>query len=310
MKALAKKKKIWAGKRDDVVFYAVMAFLPLAQFFLMYICVNFNSLLMAFQDTNSAQSGGFTFDNIQNAFSFLISAEVLRLEGNSVLMMLLVAGIGTVLGLIFSFYIYKQYALGNAFKVILYLPTIISAVVMGIIYTNFVGFAIPAYVEGLFGTEIPSLLDAKDPTTVFWAVIFFNIWIGFGSSVLLYSNSMSGISQEIVESSHLDGASGLQEFWYISLPHVYPVMTTFIITNIAGIFTNQFQVYTLIPSTKADSVKTLGLYLFTETLDLSKSPSVVKYADLSAIGVLLTCVCVPLTFAVRWLMEKFGPSEE
>ena len=192
----------------------------------------------------------------------------------------------------------------------MYLPTIISAVVMGIIYTNFVELAVPTYIETVFGTKIPSLLDAKDPTTVFWVVIFFNIWIGFGSSVLLYSNSMSGISQEIVESSHLDGASGLQEFWYISLPHVYPVMTTFVITSVAGIFTNQFQVYTLIPSTKADSVKTLGLFIFTETLDLSANPSEIKYADLSAIGVILTCVCVPLTFAVRWLMEKFGPGEE
>ena len=121
---------------------------------------------------------------------------------------------------------------------------------------------------------------------------------------------MSSISSEIVESAHLDGASGLREFWYISLPHVYPVMTTFVITSIAGIFTNQFQVYTLIPSNVDNSVKSLGYYIFCESAAVAVSPSDVVYAKLSAMGILLTCVCIPLTFGVRWLMEKFGPSEE
>ena len=121
---------------------------------------------------------------------------------------------------------------------------------------------------------------------------------------------MSGIPHEIVEAAHLDGASGLQEFWYVSLPHVYPVMTTFLITNVAGIFTNQFQVYTLIPSNVDKAVKSIGYYLFRETVYLSESPSDELYAILSSMGILLTCVCIPLTFTVKWALEKLGPSEE
>ena len=298
-----------AIKWDDVVFYAVMAFIPVVQFFLMYICVNFNSVLLAFQNVDPLNTGSFlTFANMQEAFSILTSPEFLRFESNSVLMMLLIAGIGTCLGLFFSFYIYKQYAFSNAFKIILYLPSIISAVVMAIIFSNFAEIAIPAYVEEFTGVKIKGLIDDKN--TVFATVVFYNIWIGFGTSVLLYSNNMSGISQEIVESAHLDGASGLQEFWYISLPRVYPVMTTFVITSVAGIFTNQFQVYTLIPSNVDNSVKSLGYYLFSEAASVASSPSPIVYAKLSAMGIILTSICIPLTFAVRWLMEKYGPSEE
>ena len=308
VKASVNKKKR-AIKWDDVVFYAVMAFIPIVQFFLMYICVNFNSVLLAFQNVDPLNTGSFlTFANMQEAFSILTSPEFLRFESNSVWMMLLIAGIGTCLGLFFSFYIYKQYAFSNVFKIILYLPSIISAVVMAIIFSNFAEIAIPAYVEEFTGVKIKGLIDDKN--TVFATVVFYNIWIGFGTSVLLYSNNMSGISQEIVESAHLDGASGLQEFWYISLPQVYPVMTTFVITNVAGIFTNQFQVYTLIPSNVDNSVKSLGYYLFSEAAAVASSPSNVVYAKLSAIGIILTCICIPLTFGVRWLMEKYGPSEE
>ena len=305
----SKKKTMWATKRDDIIFYSVMAFLPLTQFFLMYICVNFNSVLLAFKNVNPLnESAVFTFDNIIAAFETLASAEFLQFEQNSVLLFLFVAGIGTCCGLFFSFYIYKQYAFSNAFKIILYLPSIISAVVMAIIFSNFAEIAIPAYVEKFTGTKIKGLIDNAD--TVFGTVVFYNVWISFGTSVLLYSNNMSGISEEIVESAHLDGASGFQEFWFIALPQVYPVVTTFIITNVAGIFTNQFQVYTLIPSNVDNSVKSLGYYIFKEAAGVADSPSDIVYAKLSAIGIILTCICVPLTFGVRYLMEKFGPSED
>ena len=305
---MVKTKKHWASKRDDIVFYAIMAALPLLQFFLMYICVNFNSLLLAFKNVDPLNQGSvFTFNNIKDAFATLTSLEFLQFEKSSILMMILISGIGTCLGLFFSFYIYKQYAFSNTFKIILYLPSIISAVVMAIIFSNFVEIAVPAYVEKITGEKIKGLIDNAD--TVFATVVFYNIWISFGTSVLLYSNNMSSISSEIVESAHLDGASGLQEFWYISLPQVYPVMTTFVITSIAGIFTNQFQVYTLIPSNVDNSVKSLGYYLFRESAAVASSPSDVVYAKLSAMGILLTCICVPLTFGARWIMEKFGPSE-
>ena len=307
-KEIVKNKKHWSSKRDDIVFYAVMAALPLVQFFLMYICVNFNSLLLAFKNVDPLKEGFLTFDNITTAFTTLTSPEFLQFGLNSVLMMVLISGIGVCLGLIFSFYIYKQYLFSNAFKVILYLPSIISAVVMAIIFANFVEVAVPAYAARYAKTEIKGLIDDKN--TVFATVIFYNIWISFGTSVLLYSNNMSAISSEIVEAAHIDGATSLQEFWYITLPQVYPVMTTFIITSVAGIFTNQFQVYTLIPSNVDNSVKSLGYYLFREAAAMASSPSDIVYAKLSSMGILLTCICIPLTFGVRWIMEKFGPSEE
>jgi hypothetical protein len=83
------------------------------------------------------------------------------------------------------------------------------------------------------------------------------------------------------------------------LPHVYPVMTTFVVTSLTGIFTNQFQVYTLIPSNVDKAVKSLGYYIFSDTAAIAESPSDVVYAKLAPIGILLTCVCIPLTFTAK-----------
>lgn len=123
----------------------------------------------------------------------------------------------------------------------------------------------------------------------------------------MYSNAMSGIPQEIVESAHLDGATGINEFWRITLPMVYPTLSTFLITGVAGLFTNQINLYSFYGGSAPESVQTYGYYLFTRT-QLAKSES--EYPLLSAMGLLFTMVIVPLTFGVKWMLEKFGPKED
>ena len=121
----------------------------------------------------------------------------------------------------------------------------------------------------------------------------------------MYSNGMSGIDPEIVESAHLDGASGLKEFWYITLPLVYPTLSTFLIFGIATIFTNQINLYSMYAGAAPTELQTFGYYLYKMTV---AARSKAEYPPLAAMGILLTCVAVPTTFLIKWLLEKFGPS--
>ena len=137
--------------------------------------------------------------------------------------------------------------------------------------------------------------------------MFYNIWISFGASVLMYSNGMSGINQEIVESAHLDGATGIREFWHITLPLVWPVLSTFLITGIAGIFTDQRNLYSFFGNGTPTELQTYGYYLYRET---QTAASRADYPPLAAMGLMMTVVVVPLTLIVRWALEKFGPKED
>ena len=143
--------------------------------------------------------------------------------------------------------------------------------------------------------------------------MFFNVWIGFGTEVLLYSGTMSGISDSIVESAELDGANRVQEFIYITLPMIYPTLTTFIITSIAGIVTNRLNLITLYNS-GAGKHSSIGYYLYMASQDPSltlSSPATeirLNFPALSAMGLIFTAIIFPITMITRKLMEKFGPS--
>ena len=302
-----KKERMLKGKHKDLIFYCALMTIPIVQFCVFYIGVNFNSILLSFQKIDLAnQTTTWTFANFSEVFKQMTrSLDMLYRLRMSLLTYVLALVIGTPLGLLFSYYIYKKMPATGAFRVLLFLPSIISAIVMVTIYRYFADSAIPSLVTKLTGTANRGLIENEG--TRFATIMFYNIWISFGASVLMYSNGMSGISQEIVESAHLDGATGIREFWHITLPLVWPVLSTFLITGIAGIFTDQRNLYSFFGNGTPTELQTYGYYLYRET---QTAASRADYPPLAAMGLMMTVVVVPITLFVRWALEKFGPKED
>ena len=301
------KERIIKGKHKDLIFYILMMAFPVVQFAVFYIGVNGGSFLLSFQNIDiTTNTTTWTFQNLSNVFKMMTrDAEILSMAGMSLLSYALILFIGTPLGLLFSYYIYKKLPASGAFRVILFLPSIVSAIVMVTIFQFFVERAVPEIIKVISGKQIEGLLENQNSR--FATIIFYNIWVGFGTSVLMYANGMGGISQEIVESAHLDGATGIREFWHITLPMVYPTLSTFIITGVATIFTNQLNLYSFYGDRAPGNVQTYGYYLYNKT---QAATSRAEYPELAAMGFLLTLIAVPLTLVIKWALEKFGPQAE
>ncbi len=301
---LQKKQILLKEKHKDLLFYILMMAFPVAQFVVFYIGVNFNSVLLAFQDIDiAAGTKTFTLDNAAEAFRLITqSSALVSALKNSLLSFAIIVVVSTPLGLLFSYYIYKKQPGHGVFRVILFLPSILSAIVMVAIFQAFVERAVPGMANSLFGISISGLLENVDSR--FTTIMFYNIWFGFGTNVLMYTNAMSGIDPSLVEASHLDGATGFREFIHVTLPSIYPTVVTFVVVSVAGIFVNQLNLFSFFGPNASDEIRTYGYYLYAK---VQKAASEAEYPVLSAIGLMMTMVAVPLTMGIRRLMEKFGP---
>ena len=172
------------------------------------------------------------------------------------------------------------------------------------IFSFFVERAVPVIVNKLFDVKITGLLENKD--TRYATIIFYNVLISFGTSVLIYSNGMEGISTEIMESAKLDGFKPLQEFWHIVLPLSLPTIKTFLLTGIAAIFVSQIELFSFFGPEAPINVQTFGYYLYTHT---EAASSETQYPLLAALGLLSTFITVPLTLLLRWSLEKLDPNK-
>lgn len=293
-----------------IIFYSLILLLPLIQFCIFYIYVNFNSISMAFsvfEDTGEGfkQIFGFSHfvDNMKNVFTlFKERPEIIT---NSLFLFLFDTGLGLPLALIFSFYIYKKKPLSKIFRVTLFMPQIISGVIFASIYS---------YLFGAIATvfDNPSLNLLSEAATVDqnrFAMIAFSLAMTFGVNVLLFSGSMGNINPSLVEAAELDGCTLIGELIHVTLPSIFPTIISFIIVGISGIFTNQmFLVHIKMPSNQLD---TLGYFMYSQAAAsdyISDKDGLLSYPELSCISILITLILFPLTLAIKKLLEKFGPS--
>ncbi|MBQ3571469.1 MAG: sugar ABC transporter permease [Clostridia bacterium] len=306
--AEAKIKRKAKINKSDIIFYSIMMAWPTLQFVVFYIGVNFNSILLAFQDIDIiANTYSWTTNHFANAFDKMLSPTLLTMAKNSIFAYLITICTSIPLGLLFSYYIYKKLPMAGFFRVVLFMPSIISSIILVSMFRFFTTDALPAMLRDFFEITIKAPLD--DKASRFGTVMFYNIWVGFGTSVLMYSNKMSTIDPSISEAANIDGAQGFSEFWYITLPLVFSTLSVFLITGVATLFTNQINLFSFYGMSAPDAVQTFGYWLFREA-KLATNGGLGGYSELSAVGLLLTCVSVPLTLGVKWAAEKFGPSED
>ena len=304
----SKRKSMSAKKREIMIFYYSMIALPIVQFIVFYLYINFSSFAMGFQEYNY-KTGDYQWLGFKNFITIFQDFKRLAYLRNSVTnslsLFLWTMIFCSMLAILFSYYIYKKQFASSLFKVVLYLPNILGGIVVVIMYKFFVENAYPELIKTLFKLEeVQGLLS--DPETTRGTILFYTIFVSFGGQVLVYSSTMSGISDSIIESAQLDGITPLRELVYIVLPSIWYTFVTFMVSLVVGIFTNQMNLFTFYDQYADFSLYTFGYYLF-------RGVKVAEYKDypyLSAMGLLLTAVAVPLTLFVRWALTKFGPSKD
>lgn len=304
-----KINKFRSKRVQDLIFCLLILLIPAIQFAIFYVGVNVNSFAMIFQkyEVDSLTGKGkyvladSLFSNVETLFNTLRFEKVLKYAvGNSFISFVAISLVGITFSLVFSLYIFKKFPGSNIFKVLLFAPSILSAVVTVTMYRSFVDIVIPEVID--LGGENLGLLS--NPDTKFGTIIFYNIWIGFGTQILMYSGAMNGIDPSITEAAKLDGANPWIEFFYIILPLIFPTIQTFLVTAVAGIFVNQINLVAFEAMNAPVKYNTIGYYLFKK----AASPTRYEYPVWATMGAILTLIAAPLALLTRWALEKYGPS--
>lgn len=301
-----KGKNFLNRKRSSLIFYTLIIAIPVLQFVLMYICVNINSVLLAFKEMTV--EGDYIwlvdnpFKNFKEVFDELVSPGFGVAIKNSLRLFATILLINIPLSLVFSYYIFKECPGNKFFRVALYLPNIVSSVVMVTIFIYVYEAAIPELITIITGNKNPNPI-LSTPDTSFGALIVFNILFSFGSITLVFSSSMSSVNASVIEAAKLDGCNNFQEFIYVIFPLTFNVIKLQILAALVGIFGNQLNLYTFFMTNADPSLYTIGYYLYRGTLH--RGPS--GYPYFAAMGLILTVIAVPVILSIRKLFDRFDP---
>ncbi len=313
-KAVMKKRRggilSVAKERRKLLFYGLWMLLPLSQLAIFYFAVNINSILLVFQKyTVTDGRGAYVFagfENFKNLFADGVgfSLNGLKTMVKNTLLGFFIPEIITFLpSIITSYYVYKKCLFSKFFRVLLYLPALLSVLALSIIQYYILELGIPE-IAGKFGKDLDGILS--NPDTALTGLIVLQIWFGFCKGIMLYPATMSSIPDSAIESARIDGCDAWGEFWHIILPLIYPTITVMFIADLAGIARVDLGTFNMYGQYTDPKLYTIGYYLYNETL----KAGIADYPHLATFGVFLTLIVVPVVLLVRYLLNKFGPSED
>ncbi|WP_461205465.1 carbohydrate ABC transporter permease [Clostridium sp. DL1XJH146] len=150
------------------------------------------------------------------------------------------------------------------FKVTLYLPNIITAASVSVLF-----YAIFGYPSGPLNQIMQNLGLISEPINFFRSkgitrgtVAFIQFWMWYGYTMIILMAAIIGISPSLYESAMVDGATSKQMFWKITMPLIKPILLFTLITSLIGGM-QMFDIpFLLTGGAPSNSVQTMTMYIY------------------------------------------------
>lgn len=175
------------------------------------------------------------FIGIQNYITAFQDKLMQQSIGNTVYFAIVLLAMGLVLQLGSALIIYSKPKGHGIIKVLLYLPAVLSPIVLSFTWIQFLQYTgyINQLLEYLNASELCRswLLSEKD--VKFWLCVIQSLqYTGYG--MVFFLTGLNGVPQEIMEAAQLDGATGFRKFWNVTLPLIMPSVTVTLFISITG----------------------------------------------------------------------------
>ena len=218
-------------------FIAVCVAPAVILFFIFMIIPTANVFRMSLFE-RGAYSPTETFVGLNNFKVLFGDAKFISSMQNTILLIVCVTVLTFFFAILFAAILTKEKIKGqNLFRIIFYIPNILSVVVIAGIFS-----AVYKPENGMLNSIFSMLAGRtvmvlwKDQPMVIISIVIAMVWQAIGYYMVMYMASMSAVPNSLYESASLDGAGRMTQFFQITMPLIWTnirtTLTFFIISTI------------------------------------------------------------------------------
>ena len=210
------------------------------------------------------------FVKFNNYLALVKSPLFLKTIGNTFYFLILCVPILVVFPLFLAILINQNIKCKTLYKVLIYLPVIVSTVIIAIAFKwLYAPYGLLNYFVQLLGFEPIGWLTDSRVSMISVALV--TIFRGVGYYMMIYLSALMSVPNELYEAAEVDGAVGFKKHMIITIPHLMPTIA--LVSTISSIsalkaFT---EIYVMTKGGPLDSTKTMVYYIYQyafENLDL------------------------------------------
>jgi len=141
------------------------------------------------------------------------------------------------------------------------------------------------------------------PSVAMTAIMAMAIFTTSGTFMLIFLAALQNLSPDVDEAAEVDGATGFQRWWYVTLPQLRPTVFTVVTLGLIGCWQVFDQIYT---ATQGGPAKTT---LTPAYLSYASSFGNQKWGVGAAIAFVLFVIIIAFTLIPRWLLRERKPRQ-
>lgn len=245
--------------------------LPAAVILVLFFFIPFiETVVLSFRDY-STNLYSPNFVGLDNYVELLKSKEFYKVIWNTFLYVVGAVPILATVPLVLAILINQKIRCLNLYKILIYLPVIISIVVVAIAFKwLYATQGILNYFAELF--KISPIDWLTSPDVVIWSVIIVTIYKGIGYYMMIYLSALIGAPKDLLEAAEVDGAGLIQKHLNVTIPYLMPTIALVVTVSTISALKVFAEIYVMTRGGPLDSTKTIVYYIYErafENLDLS-----------------------------------------
>lgn len=148
------------------------------------------------------------------------------------------------------------------FRTLFYIPAVSSGVAIAMLW---IYVYLPE--RGLINTMLmglgwPSIDFLNESGWALPALAFMSVWVGLGPRMIIYVAGLMSLPVTVYEAASLDGASGWQKFWRMTMPLLAPTHLFVLVTSTIGAFQTFTPVYMMTNGRPMGTTNLVGYHIY------------------------------------------------
>ncbi len=296
-------RKTGVKKREagTLGYYFILFILPAFLIYLLFSIVPFlYTVFYSFTDYTDMNPVNLHFVGISNYLKVFHTPLMTTAIKNSVIYAILLTSFQTILALPLAVVLDKKLKTRNLLRAVYFFPAVVSSLIIGYLWNFIMSSSDYGLVNNLFhrmGLETFNFFTAN---RALFSVIFTQVWQWTGWAMVIYLANLQSISKDLYEAADIDGTSGLQRFFYITLPLMCPSVKIIVVTGLIGGMKVFDIIYSMTSGGPGNATETVM------TVMMKKGISDGFYSTGAAFGVCFFIIVLVISAFVTKLMGKWS----
>lgn len=242
-------------------------------------------------------------------FKFLVNAGIAyQIIRNTLLLNVLFLIAAQVCSITMAAMLYEIYQrfVAKVFQSFLFFPHFVSWVIVGYFTFAFLNDDSGYVNYALTQVKLAPVNWFSQPTLWIPILVFLSVWKGLGYFSVIYLAGMLSINPEYQEAARMDGANKLQEFWYVNLPMIRPLIIINVLLAIGRVFYANFDFIwnvTRDTSTLLETVNVIDTFIYRSLV------SVGTFNLAAAAGFFQAIMGFILVLLANWGVRRFDKEQ-